>query len=150
MAMRPTGICSDLSDTAAPSEERIQLGPVSKAIYVTEFGISLNAAPNSTVAPVEWNIRRDSTAATGSAGTIVKLNDVSPTALTTAAIVEAATDGSVVEVLHRLFVPNVSGVIWVAAPGREFDCLDAEFIAIDNVAGLGTGIFACTYMVWEE
>lgn len=150
MAMRPTGIVSDLSDTAAPTEERIQLDPVTRTIHCTEFGISLNAAPNSTVAPSEWNIRRDSTIATGTAATIVKLNDASPETLTTTGLTECSVNGTVADVLHRLFVPNVSGVIWVAAPGREFDCLAAEFLAMENITTLGSGIFACTYIVWEE
>ena len=150
MATRPVGMVSDLSDAAAPSEERIQLDPVSQMIAITEFGISLNAAPNSTAAPIEWNIRRDSDIATGTGGTEVKVNDGHPDALNTTSLVECSADGSLIEVLHRLFVPNVSGVIWVAAPGREFECIAAEFIAIDNVATLPTGVNAACYIVWEE
>ena len=37
MATRPVGMVSDLSDAAAPSEERIQLDPVSQMIAITDL-----------------------------------------------------------------------------------------------------------------
>jgi hypothetical protein len=149
MAIRPVGICNDTSAAAATSFHRIELNP-GKTIYVTEFGISLNAAPDSTAAPISWAIERSTTVGTGTAGTIVNMNDEIADAPATTALVENSADGTSADILHRLYVPNVSGVIWVAAPGREFDCIAAEFVSILNEATLPTGVNANTYMIWEE
>ena len=149
MAIRPVGIVSDLSAAAATVFNRIELNPV-RNIHCTEFGISLNAAPNSTAAPIEFDVQRMSTVGTGTAGTVVKLQDDNSEALVCTALVENSADGTTQDVLHRLFVPNVSGVIWVAAPGREFDCVAADFLGIQNVAALPSGVNAAIYIVWEE
>lgn len=146
---RTIGICSDLSANTASAFNRIELNPV-RNIYVTEFGISLNAAPNSTVAPVEWNINRMSAVSTGTPGIIVKMNDDNSEALVTTSLVECTVAGTTQDFMHRLFVPNVSGVIWVAAPGREFDCVAADFVGVANIAALGASIAAAVYIVWEE
>jgi len=150
MAMRPTGILSGISAAAATSFHRVQLLAVAQTIQLTEFGISLNAAPNSVVAPVQWDIERSTTAGTGSPGTEVKLNDAQPEALTTTGTINHTVDGTSADIAHSLFVPNVSGVIWVAAPGREMDCIAAEAISVINQAALGASIAAAVYMVWEE
>lgn len=149
MAVRPVGLVSDLSAAAATAFNRIELNPT-VVIQATEIGISLNAAPNSTVVPAEFNVKRTSTVGTGAAGTVVAMQSDLATAPATTALVENTADGTLVEVLHRLFVPNVSGVIWVAAPGREFDCAAAEFLGIQNVTTLGTGLNAACYIVFEE
>lgn len=148
MAIHPAGIVSDLSAANATAFNRIELNPTT-VIFVTELGISMNGAPNSTLVPVEFNLRRTSTVGTGAAGTVVKISSNSTTLVTTA-LVENTADGTPGDFLHRWFVPVVSGVIWVAAPNREPDCTAALFIGLLNVAALGASINATTYMVWEE
>lgn len=148
MAIHPAGIVSDLSAANATAFNRIELNPTT-VIFVTELGISMNGAPNSTLVPVEFNLRRTSTAGTGTAGTVVKISSNSTTLVTTA-LVENSADGTPGDFLHRWFVPVVSGVIWVAAPNREPDCTAALFIGLLNVAALGASINATTYLVWEE
>lgn len=149
MSVRPVGIVSDLSAANATAFNRIELNPTN-VIQITEFGISMNGAPNSTLVPVEFTVRRMTTVGTGSAGTVVPLNSNFTAALTTTALVENSADGTLSAELHRLFVPVVSGVIYVAAPGREFDCLAAQFLAIKNITALGASINADTYIVFEE
>jgi hypothetical protein len=149
MALHPAGIVSDLSAANASAFNRIELNPAS-VIQCTEVGISMNAAPNSTLVPVEFNLKRTSTVGTGTGATIVKLRKDLTAALATTGLVENSADGTLVEVLHRWFVPVVSGVIWVAAPNREPDCQAAEFLGLQNVAALGASINAACYMCWEE
>lgn len=150
MALRPSGICSDLSAPNAAVGARIELNPAA-VISLTEVGISMNGAPNSTLVPVEFDITRASAAATGgSAGTIVKVRKDLTAALGTASTVENTSAGTVTDTLHRFFVPVVSGMIWVAAPGREPDVQAAEFMAINSIAALGASINAACYLVWEE
>lgn len=149
MALHPAGILSDLSAANATVFNRLELNPTT-VIQLTEVGISMNAAPNSTLVPVEFNLTRLTTVGTGSAGTIVKLRDDLAAALVTTALVENTADGSLTETLHRWFVPVVSGLIWVAAPNREPDVKAAEFLGLLNVAALGASINAATYFVWEE
>lgn len=148
MAIHPAGIVSDLSAANATAFNRIELNPTT-IIHVTELGISMNAAPNSTLVPVEFNLRRTSTVGTGTAGTVVKI-DSSTGSLGTTALVENSADGTAGDFLHRWFVPVVSGMIWVAAPNREPDCTAALFMGLLNVAALGASINAATYMIWEE
>lgn len=153
MATHVAGIMADQSAANATAFPRIELAPTGRTIWVTEFGISMNAAPNSTVAPVSFRIFRSTSVSTGlTAGTPVKLNADVATALTTTGSVEIVTTGpnGTVTELHRLYVPVVSGVIWVAAPGREFDQVTGSFIGIMNNAALGASINAETYIVWEE
>jgi hypothetical protein len=138
-----------LSAAAATAFNRVELNPV-RIIHVTEFGISLNAAPNSTAAPIEFDVQRMSTVGTGAAGTVVAMQDDNGEALVCTALVENTADGTTQDVLHRVFPPNVSGIIWQAAPGREFDCAAADFLGIQNVGALPTGVNAATYIVWEE
>lgn len=147
--MRPAGIVADQSAANASAFHRIELNP-SRVIQVTEFGISMNGAPNSTLVPVEFTIERSSTAGTGTAGNVIQLYSDTVTALTTTALVENSADGTLVETLHRFYVPVVSGLVWQAAPGREFDCQAAEFVSIKNQAALGASINANCYMVFEE
>lgn len=149
MALHPAGIVSDLSAANASAFNRVELNPTT-VIQITELGISMNAAPNSTLVPVEFNLKRTSTAGTGSAGTVVKVRKDLSAALATSALVENSADGTLADVLHRWFVPVVSGLIWVAAPGREPDVQAAEFMGIQNVAALGASINAACYMVFEE
>jgi hypothetical protein len=148
MAIHPAGIVSDLSAANATAFNRIELNPTT-VVFVTEIGISMNGAPNSTLVPVEFNLRRTSTVGTGTAGTVVKVSSNSTTLVTTA-LVENSADGTPGDFLHRWFVPVVSGVIWVAAPNREPDCTAALFMGLLNVAALGASINAATYMIWEE
>jgi len=145
------GICADQSAANATAFPRIELNPVARTITVTEFGISMNGAPNSILTPVSFRVYRNTLVATGTAGAVVKLHSDLATALDTGSLVECSAIGAgTVSELHRLYVPVVSGVIWVAAPGREFDCIAAEFVGIQNNAALGASINAETYMCWEE
>jgi hypothetical protein len=148
MAIHPAGIVSDLSAANATAFNRIELNPTI-VIHATEVGISMNGAPNSTLVPVEFNLRRTSTVGTGAAGTVVKVDSQS-NALVTTALVENTADGTAGDFLHRWFVPVVSGVIWVAAPNREPDCTAALFLGLLNIAALGASISAATYIVFEE
>ena len=115
MALHPAVLVSDLSAANATAFNRIELNPTT-VIQLTEFGISMNAAPNSVLVPVEFNIKRTTAVGTGAAGTAVKVRKDLAGALATTALVENTADGALADVLHRLFVPVVSGVIWVAAP----------------------------------
>lgn len=148
MAIHPAGIVSDLSAANATAFNRIELNPTI-VVHATEIGISMNGAPNSTLVPVEFNLRRTSTVGTGTAGTVVKVDSQS-NALVTTALVENSADGTPGDFLHRWFVPVVSGMIWVAAPNREPDCTAALFLGLLNVAALGASINAATYIVFEE
>lgn len=148
MALHTAGIVSDLSAANATAFNRIEINPV-VLIHCTEIGISMNAAPNSTLVPVEFNLKRTTTVGTGAAGTVVEIHSQG-TAPQATALVENTADGTLGAVLHRWFVPVVSGVIWVAAPNREPDCIAAEFLGLQNVAALGASINAATYLVWEE
>ena len=149
MALHPAGIVSDLSAANATAFNRIELNPVA-VIQLTEVGISMNAAPNSTLVPVEFNIKRTTTVGTGAAGTVEKLRKDLLASLGTTALVENTADGTLAEVLHRWFVPVVSGLIWVAAPNRELDVKGTEFLGLINNAALGASINAATYLVIEE
>ena len=148
MAIHPAGIVSDLSAANATAFNRIELNPTT-VVYVTEIGISMNAAPNSTLVPVEFNLRRTSTVGTGAAGTVVQVSSLTSAPVTTA-LVENTADGTAGDYLHRWFVPVVSGVIWVAAPNREPNCTAALFMGLLNVAALGASINAACYIIWEE
>lgn len=151
MAMRPVGIVSDQSAANATAFNRVELNPATGiAIQVTEIGISMNGAPNSTLVPPSFVAKRTSTVGTGAAGTVVKMNDELVTGLQTTALVENTADGTLQDALHRWFVPVVSGMVWVAAPGREMDCQPADFIGIQNEAALGAAINANVYVVFEE
>lgn len=151
MAIRPAGIVSDQSAANASAFNRVELNPAAGiAIQCTEIGISMNAAPNSTLVPVSFVAKRTSTVGTGSAATVVKMQDEIATALQTTGLVENSADGTLQDVAHRWYVPVVSGLVWVAAPGREIDCGPADFLGIQNEAALGASINANCYMVFEE
>ena len=150
MALHPAGIVSDLSAANATVFNRIELNPTTVVLQLTECGISMNAAPNSTLVPVEFNINRNSAVGTGAAGTVVKIRKDLTDGLDVTALVENTADGALADTLHRFFVPVVSGLIWVAAPNRELDCQAAEFLGLLNVAALGASINAACYLVWEE
>ena len=150
MAMHSAGIVSDLSAANATTFNRVELNPVG-VIRVTEIGISMNAAPNSTLAPVEFNLKRTSTVGTGTAFTPDKITRDLSAALGTTSLVENSADGTIIgNPLHRWFVPVVSGLIWVAAPNREPDAQAADFIGVQNVSALGASINSTVYMVFEE
>lgn len=149
MALHPAGIVSDLSAANASAFNRIELNPTT-VIQLTEAGISMNAAPNSVLVPVEFNLKRTTTVGTGGAGTVAKIRKDLAAALATTALVENTADGTLADVLHRWFVPVVSGLIWVAAPNREPDVQAAEFLGLINVAALGASINAACYLVFEE
>ena len=149
MAYHPAGIVSDLSAANATAFNRIELNPV-VLLHVTELGVSMNAAPNSTLVPVEFVLRRNTLVGTGAAGTVSEIHSLG-TAPQATALVENTADGAgTVTTMNRWFVPVVSGMIWVAAPNREPDCIAAEFIAIGNISALGASINAACYLIWEE
>ena len=149
MSMRPVGMISDLSAAAAGAFKRIEIDPT-RVIQCTEFQISLNAAPNDTNAPIEWDIERATAAATGVAAVVVNVNDDIGQTIGASGLVECTANGALADTLHRQFVPNVSGYNWVAGPGHAFDCLAAEFLGLRNVSALPAGISAACYMYWEE
>ena len=148
MAYHPAGLISDLSAANATAFNRIEINPT-LTIHLTEVGVSMNAAPNSTLVPVEFNLKRTTTVGTGTAATVVEVHSLG-TAPGATGLVENTADGTLGAVLHRWFVPVVSGMIWVAAPNREPDCIAAEFLGIQNVAALGASINAACYAIWEE
>ena len=149
MPYHPAGIVSDLSAAAATAFHRIELNPV-VLLHLTELGISMNAAPNSTVVPVEFNLNRNTLVGTGAAGTVIEIHTQGTAPQATALVENTADGGGTITTLHRWFIPVVSGMIWVAAPNREPDCIAAEFIGILNVSALAASINAACYMVWEE
>ena len=146
--LHPAGIVSDLSAANATAFHRIELNPV-VVLHCTEVGISMNGAPNSTLVPVEFVLERSSTVGTGAAGTVVKVHDTGSAPQATA-LVENTADGTLQDSMHRWFVPVVSGIIWVAAPNREPDCVAADFLGVKNQAALGASINAACYLVFEE
>jgi hypothetical protein len=148
MPIHPAGIVQDLSAANATAFNRIELNGVAVQNIVTEVGISMNGAPNSTLTPVQFQLQRMSTVGTGSAGTVVKLAGGYTPSMT--ALVENSADGTLVDSCHTWFVPVVSGVIWVAAPGREIDFTAAQFMGLKNIAALGASINAACYLVFEE
>lgn len=135
MSIRPVGVVGLQTVAAAGAVTQIELDPaVGITIQVTEIGISHNGAPNDTSQAPEYHVRRNSAAGTGGiAFTVVKGQSDIGTAIQTVAKVGTTVftvDGTLVEVIRRWFVPIVSGMIWVAAPGREYDCLPAQFFTI--------------------
>jgi hypothetical protein len=151
MASPRAGIITDQSAANASAFNRVEANPATGIpIQATEIGISMNGAPNSTLAPVSFILKRTSTVGTGSAATIAQLQNEQTTALQTTGLVENSADGTLQDTLHRWFVPVVSGIIWVAAPGREVDCQPADFLGVQNEAALGASINANVYMVFEE
>ncbi len=150
MAVRPTGIATNDSD-ALIAANRIEINP-STVIQVTEVSISGDQAPNSTLAPTLFKLMRLSAAGTGgTAGTIVALQDDLATALGSAYNEDVdGTLGTPADVLHGWHVPSVSGIIWVAAPGREFDCKPAEFIALQHAAAIPATVVYTSYVIWQE
>ena len=154
MAVRPAGISSITSADNAGAFTRIELTPPSgRTIEVTEIGISHDAAPNSVDVPIVYNMERMSTAGTGGTATApVELQSDLAQALDTTAAQNRTVNGTLVETLHRFAVPIVSGVIWVAAPGREFDIVGTSTNTggIRNLTALPTSDGATVYMVFEE
>ncbi len=153
MAIRQAGLLGDQTDAAATAFPQLELNPATP-VQVTEFGISLNAAPNSTDVPSEWVIQRMSAGGTGGAALTPQPLQEQLATITTTGKTHVGTpftvDGTVQDELHRFYVPNVTGMIWVAAPGREFDCIAANFLQMDIPLPLATGVRANIYMVFEE
>jgi len=147
MPIHPAGLLQDLSAANATAFNRLELNGVAVTTIITEVGISMNAAPNSTLVPVQFQLQRMSTVGTGAAGTIVKMNQYVPSCT---ALVENTADGTLVDACHTWFVPVVSGLIWVAAPGREIDFTAAQFMGLKNIAALGASINSACYLVFEE
>jgi hypothetical protein len=148
MAVHPSGIVQDLSAANASAFNRVELNGVAITTIVTEVGISMNGAPNSTLSPVQFQLQRMSTVGTGTAGTVVKL--LSGYTPSCTALVENSADGTLVDSCQTWFVPVVSGIIWVAAPGREIDFTASQFMGLKNIAALGASINAACYLCFEE
>ncbi|HEV8455338.1 MAG TPA: hypothetical protein VGQ24_10620 [Gemmatimonadales bacterium] len=155
--LRPAGIVSFESAAAETARTTVALNPIAGVtIQVTEIGISCNAAPNSTAAPVRWAIKRTGTALpTATSQTPEKLQSDLGGTLQTAGLVNVTVEGTLVgNRLHRWMVPNVSGMIWVAAPGREFDQTDGgsnvAAINLEHQDALPASVQAETYLVFEE
>jgi hypothetical protein len=157
MAVRPAGIVSFVSAAAETARTTVALNPIAGVtIQCTEIGISLNAAPNSTAAPDRWSVKHTGTALpTATSQTPEKLQTDLGGTLQTAGLVNATVEGTLVgNKLHRWYVPNVSGMIWVAAPGREIDQTDggANVLALclEHEGTLPASVQAASYMVFEE
>jgi hypothetical protein len=117
-------------------------------VEVVEVGISHNGAANDTNTPGLYGIIRTTTAGTGTGGTVVNMHDglVAPASTVDE---NMTANGTGADVAHSWYVPTVSGMIWVAAPGREIDCIAAEWIGI-NVITAPSVVANTTYIVWEE
>ena len=154
MAVRPAGISSIQTAAAFAAQCIIELTALTgRTIQVTEFGVSCNGAANNTTVPSEFSARRHTTAGTGGTTTApTVLQDDLGTALDTTARQNCTGAAAVGGVLHQFVVPNVSGMIWVAAPGREFSQVGSGTltIGVGNIDTLQTGIQASVYMVFEE
>jgi hypothetical protein len=157
MAVRPAGIVSFQSAATEGARTTVALNPINGVtVQLTEVGISGNAAPNDTTAPKSWAIKRTGTALpTATAQTPEKMQSDLGGTLQTAGLVNATVEGTLIGTrLHRWYVPNVSGMIWVAAPGREIDQTDggANLLALclEHEAALSSGVQADSYMVFEE
>lgn len=149
MARTRVGECNVLSAAAATAFNRIELNP-GEIIHLTEFGISMDGPANNTDTPIEFNIQRMSTVGTGSAGTVVKVQEDTTSSLVTTALVSNTADGTLVDTMHRVFCPVVSGILWTAAPDRSIDCKAANFLGLKNISALPSGRKAALYMVFEE
>jgi hypothetical protein len=126
----------------------LQINPGNYA-QVTEVGISHNAPANNTDDPVRYNmVRSVTTGGTFSAQTPVDLVD-GVVVLTTGgdtATVEPTGDS----VMHQWCVPTVSGMIWVAAPGREIGCAAANWIQLEQMDAATAAYESELYLVFEE
>lgn len=143
------GIVSDESAAAATAFNRIELNPTD-TINITEFAISHDGPANNTDVPVRYDLQRHTAVGTGAAATVNKINDDVTASLGTTGLVENTADGTLADTLHMLFVPIVSGIIWVARPGNEPDCKAAEFMGLKNQVALPSGRKAATHMVFAE
>jgi len=156
MSARPAGIVSFQTNAAATAFPQIEIDAAANiTIQVTEIGISQNGPPNATDTPPDWSLRRASAGgAGGTAITPAKMQADTTTTLQTTAKSHGGTpfttQGTLQDQLHRWFVPIVTGMIWVAAPGREVDCEGADFIQLMNVAALPASRAANVYIVFEE
>ena len=110
----------------------------------------MNAAPNSTLVPVEFDLKRTSAVGTGTAAAVVKIRKDLATALGATGLVNNSADGALADILHRWMVPVVTGIIWVAAPNREPDVVIGTFLGLINATQPGASINVASYMVWEE
>ncbi len=154
MAVRPAGISGTQTAAAFATQSIIELTALTgRTIQITEFGVSCNGAANNTTVPSEFSVNRYTTIATGGTSTAPTiLQDDLGTALDTTANQDATGGAAIGTTLHQFAVPNVSGMIWVAAPGREFSQVGSGTLAIgiNNVDTLQSGIQASVYMVFEE
>lgn len=154
MSVRPAGISGIQTAAAFAAQAIIELIALTgRTIQITEFGVSCNGAANDTQVPSEFSARRHTALGTG--GTTVApvaLQDDLGTALDTTARQNVTGVATVGDTLHQFAVPNVSGMIWVAAPGREFSQVGSGTLSIGvgNIDTLQTAIQASVYMVFEE
>ncbi len=156
MAFRPAGIVSIQTADAFAAQAIVELiCATGRTIQVTEVGVSCDGAANDTGAPSEFTLRRHTTLGTGGTSNApVILQDDLGTALDTTANQNATAAAAVGDTLHRWQVPVVSGMIWVAAPGREVSQVGSGTLSIGvgntDPATLATGISASVYIVFEE
>lgn len=154
MAFRPAGISSIQTADAFSAQAIIELiAGAGRTIQVTEVGISCDGAANDTGAPSQFSLRRHTTIGTGGGSTApTVLQDDLGTALDTTANQNLTGAAAVGGIMHIWTVPVVSGMIWVAAPGREVSQVGSGTLSIGvgNVDNLASGIAAAVYMVFEE
>lgn len=151
MSIRIGGIVSHDHASVVDAFQTIELNPAS-TIQITEFSVSHNAAANDTNTPALYQIIRSTTAGTGDALTATRISAIMDIVgePVTSGLQNCTANGTVADIMHSFYVPTVSGIIWVGAPGREFDCIAAEFIGINVATAPAATIANTTHMVWEE
>lgn len=155
---RKAGIASIQTAAATGQGLRPQIttGNLGHNAYITEIGISHNGAANDTSVPPSWELVRSSASGSGgdAASALQPLLTHIYTTFSTDYDNSVATAAGTEHILHHWYVPTVSGMIWVAAPGREIDVdSPAEnhgYVGLHNEAALPASISANNYIIVEE
>ena len=150
MGARAAGVISFTQSPSIAARSEVQVDPVVVDCQIVEVGMSHNAPANNTDAPLAYRFKRTSTVGTKTTQAPVSLQSGRTTALSTLGNVDHTVEGSLVEELHQFYVPTVSGLVWVAAPGREIDCIPAEFFSVERETATPAAFGAQTYLVFEE
>lgn len=142
-----------ISPSAEAAKGTLALDPLlNRPVQVVGCDISLNAAPDSTVAPGEWRLSRRGTALV--AGAAATESPFHPgDALDTVGLEILTTEGTEIDICKYWYVPNVSGLIWQARPGEGYvqtDLTAVGGISLRHEAVLPTGVGAITQMSWLE
>lgn len=151
--MQRGGTAQFQSVAAEATKSTIILNPLAdRRVMVCGVDISSNAAPDSTVAPQEWRLKRTGTALpTASANTPAPFDHT--VALLTAGLEDATVEGTLIDVCKRWYVPNVSGLIWQARPGEEYmqaDITAVGAIGLEHLGTLPSGVQAISALTFLE